>query len=84
MIIDCVFKQGDMCLAVNDRIENVKKTRGWDCNSDVRCGWMLPGATGIDRPYSASSYPTLLINNSITNADAIRKRKKRENSVNAR
>lgn len=49
MIIDCVFKQGDMCLAVNDRIENVKKTRGWDCNSDVRCGWMLPGATGIDR-----------------------------------
>ena len=49
MIIDCVFKQGDMCLAVNERIENVKKTRGWGCDSEVRCLWRTPGATGVDR-----------------------------------
>ena len=49
MLIDCVYRQGDMCLAVNETINKVRETRGWGCASDIRCGWILPGATGMDR-----------------------------------
>lgn len=38
-----------MCMAVKETTENVRKTRGWGCASDTRCGWKLPGATGKDR-----------------------------------
>ena len=49
MLIDCVYKQGEMCLAVNEKIENVKKIYGWWCKSDTPCGWVMPGATDKDR-----------------------------------
>ena len=49
MIIDCVFRDKDICIAVEETIENVKKTRGWGCENDLYCGWRHPGATGKDR-----------------------------------
>lgn len=33
MRIDCVLKNGDNCLAVNETIENIEKTRGWGCKT---------------------------------------------------
>lgn len=49
MLIDCVYRQGDMCRAVNESINTVSETRGWGCASDNHCGWIMPGATGKDR-----------------------------------
>ena len=49
MLIDCVYRQGDMCRAVNESINTVSEIRGWGCASDNHCGWIMPGATGKDR-----------------------------------
>ena len=49
MLIDCVYRQGDMCRAVNESINTVSETRGWGCASGNHCGWIMPGATGKDR-----------------------------------
>lgn len=49
MLIDCVYRQGDMYRAVNESINTVSETRGWGCASDNHCGWIMPGATGKDR-----------------------------------
>ena len=49
MIIEYVYKDGDMCHAVHETIDNVKRTRGWGCDTDKHCHWCCPGATGKDR-----------------------------------
>ena len=49
MRIDCVLKNGDNCLAVNETIENIEKTRGWGCKTKEYCCWCEPGATGKER-----------------------------------
>ena len=49
MRIDCVLKNGDNCLAVNETIENIEKARGWGCKTKEYCCWCEPGATGRER-----------------------------------
>lgn len=49
MLIDCVYRQGNMCRTVNESINTVSETRSWGCASDNHCGWIMPGATGKDR-----------------------------------
>lgn len=39
MIIECVYKDGDMCLAVDETIDNVKRTRGWGSDTDTTGCW---------------------------------------------
>ena len=36
MIMDCIFRDKDICLAVGETIENVKKTRGGGCIYDKK------------------------------------------------
>ena len=49
MRIDCVLKNGNNCLAVNETIEKIERTRGWGCETKEYCWWREPGATGKER-----------------------------------
>lgn len=47
MIMECVYKQENMCLAKGESIECVVNTYGWKCG--IECEWSRPGASGKDK-----------------------------------
>ena len=80
MLIDCVYRQGDMCRAVNENINIVSETRGWGCACDIQCGWIMPGATGKDSDFCRAFENARRLGFKLpTNSNkAYRKRKKRD------